>query len=262
MSRPAVSRFVVALGWTSALVLSACTGGSDTKVSAAETTSSVAEIVAGAQERTDTTASSNASSGEVAADGDDVAPVTATSDGTATPGRAAPAAPTATDGGQAVAAPAAKDDQPDLGRPDEVVEQIKDALDGQPVSGAEVLDAIEPLDEKPTASEIQQVRGSRDGTGDPTDNAPRNEAGELAQLDESAALACADVERALTAIDEGSVETAVEEIESAATRAGESSIEDIAAWSEVLSGSWTGGGDDPAVLLGFLSSCTKGGYEL
>ena len=242
--RSALVRSAVVFGALTALLSAACTSEPDTTVSAAETTitDGGGEIVAGGDDGSDQ------SDVEVVT-GDGSAPSTPAGDGE--PDSAGESSSVPADGGQ-----------PDLGQPDEVIAEIESALDGQPVSGAEVLDTIDPLDGKPTSSEIEAVRARREGALDPADDGPRNEAGELAQLDEPAALACADVERALTAIDEGSTETAVEEIESAATRAGESSIEGISVWSETLSGSWTADGGDPAVLLGFLSICTKGGYEL
>jgi hypothetical protein len=235
-----LARLTVVLGVGPALLLAACTSEPDTTVSAAETTlTDGGEIVAGEDDGTGITAArSDESDVEVVAgDGE----------------------PDAV--GQGSSGPA-DGDQPDLRQPDEVIAEIESALDGQPVSGADVLDTIDPLDGKPTSSEIDAVRARREGILDPAADGPRNESGELAQLDEPAALACADVERALTAVDEGSTGIAVEEIESAATRAAESSIEDISVWSETLSGSWTGDGGDPVVLLGFLSICTKGGYEL
>ncbi|MCP3993142.1 MAG: hypothetical protein GY724_29035 [Actinomycetia bacterium] len=154
------------------------------------------------------------------------------------------------------------DSEPGLGRPDEIVTRMHDALESQPVAGAEVLDVVGPLDEVSTPEEIQDSRDERDGVGDPAADGPRNEVGGLNQLDETASLACADVERALTSIDEGAVETAVERVASAAARASESGVAGIAAWSDTLDGASSSPGDDIAVLLGFLSSCTEGGYEL
>jgi len=147
------------------------------------------------------------------------------------------------------------------GKPGEVVAEIREELDDAPISGDEALDALdEPLDEEPTRAEIREARNDRADTGVSAEG-PRNEAGEPLELDEAASLACADVERALTAFDEGSADSAVADADSAAGRAGDSAVADIAEWSEAL-GAWTGADNDPAVLLGFLSTCTDGGYEL
>ena len=71
----------------------------------------------------------------------------------------------------------------------------------------------------------------------------------------------AQTRRALTALDEGDTATAVADAASAAGRADDSGIASISEWSEALN-DWTGAEGDPAVLLGFLSVCTEGGYEL
>jgi hypothetical protein len=230
----------VVSGVVLALFSVGCTSDPDSTVSAAETTpTDGGEIVAGEDDGDDATGADSGQSDVEIVAGDEE------------PDFAGEDSSGPVDGSQ-----------PDLGQPDEVIAEIESSLDGQSVSGTDVLDLIDPLDGKPTSSEVEAVRARREGTLDPATDGPRNESGELAQLDEPAALACADIERALTSIDEGSTATAIEEVESAATRAAESSIEDISAWSETLSGSWTGNGDDPTVLLGFLSTCTKGGYEL
>ncbi len=169
-------------------------------------------------------------------------------------------APGGTPGLSEPASPAA-DEQPDLGQPDEVMAEIEEELDDEAVSGDESLDALEPLDEEPSDAEIQDAREDREDAGLAVVDGPWNEAGELVELDESASLACADVERALTAVDEGAAATAAADVASAADRAAGSGIADIAAWSETLE-DWDGADGDAAVLLGFLSSCTEGGYEL
>ena len=167
-----------------------------------------------------------------------------------------------TDGEPAAEAETPSDgDQPDLGDPDEVMAEIRDDLDGEQVSGEEALDALEPLDEEPSNAEIRDARNDRQDPGLAVVDGPRNEAGEVIELDEQAALACADVERALTAVDEGDAATAAADVASASDRADASGIADIAAWSQPLS-EWAGVDGDQAVLLGFLSTCTEGGYEL
>lgn len=149
--------------------------------------------------------------------------------------------------------------QPDLGRPDEVVPAIRKRLDDADDTGrnldGEILEAVGPLDHGP---DPDQAVGLRDGRS-------RNEAGELNRLDEAAALACGDVERALTALDDGDGRQAADLLASAADRAALSSVTDIEVWSTTLAESVnTGTNTDGALvpLLGFLSVCTRGGYEL
>lgn len=148
-------------------------------------------------------------------------------------------------------APLVDEGQPDLGEPDELVAEVREKLEATGLSGGETLAAIEPIDQGPADESFALRDGRR-----------VNEAGELNSLDEAAALACADVERALTAIDDGVVDQAADNVASAAQRAGESTIDDVAAWSEMVETAWTEDGADTAVLLGFLSACTHGGYEL
>ena len=148
------------------------------------------------------------------------------------------------------------------GKPGEVVAEIREELDDEPVSGDEALDGLdEPLDEEPSNAEIRDARQDREDAETAVLDGPRNESGEFVELDEAASLACADTERALTALDEGDAAAAVADATSAAGRADESGIAAISEWSEAL-GDWTGADGDPAVLLGFLSVCTDGGYEL
>ncbi len=149
----------------------------------------------------------------------------------------------------------------DQGEVEAAIEEIRDDLDGENVSGEDALDVLEPLDEEPTAAELREARNDREDAELAVVDGPRNEAGEMVELDEAAALACADVERALTSIDEGETATATADVASAATRAGGSAVADIATWSQAL-GEWNGADDDSAALLGFLATCTEGGYEL
>lgn len=133
--------------------------------------------------------------------------------------------------------------------PDEVIEDVADELG--PVDGTEeILDAIEPVDR------------IDDDAADP-DGRPRNELGELVELDDEASLACAQTEIAIGLLDDGLPGIAIERILSGAERAEASSVDDVRAWAEPLR-EVTAGGDvsDPAPLVGFLTVCTKGGYEL
>jgi len=130
------------------------------------------------------------------------------------------------------------------------------AAAGSPSAGTELLDAVEPLDHGPGAGEAQNLReGSR-----------LNEAGEQNTFDEAASLACAGVEIALTALDEGRAFDAAENVGSAATRAAESRVVTIDQWHLILRDtSIRLASEDPsdvAPLLAFLSTCTQGGYEL
>jgi hypothetical protein len=155
--------------------------------------------------------------------------------------------------------------QPELGRPDEVVPEIRRQLDELDGAGdrrrGEVLEAVEALDHAPAAG---QAIGIRDGR-------TRNEAGELNRLDETAALACGDVERALTALDDGNERRAADLLASAADRAARSTVDDIEAWATTLADAIdidadtdtdTDTSESLAALVGFLSACTQGGYEL
>ena len=110
-----------------------------------------------------------------------------------------------------------------------------------------------PLDVAPRADDVIDIR----------DGERINEAGELYVLDDPANLACAHAELALTALDEGAGDELGDNISSASTQAAASSVESIAAWSEPIDGAMGEGDEvDVAVLIGFLSSCTNGGYEL
>ncbi len=159
---------------------------------------------------------------------------------------------------------------PDLPEPTKAVGQARAALGGQgaanengqpenngngvgnngPESESELLGQFEPLDGVPSPGERI---GLRDGRS-------RNEAGELRQLDESASLACGDVEVAVTAYDDGNVDKAKNRMTRAAERAAASAVDGMNPWADSLTeGAKTG---DPAVLVAFLSACTEGGYEL
>lgn len=133
---------------------------------------------------------------------------------------------------------------------EEVAEQLAASEDDDLSDGGEVLDAIEPIDQASTEPPVDDGR-------------PRNEVGELVTLDEEASLACAQVEIALGHIDDGLPSAATERIVSAAERAAASGVADIQAWAEPLRAVVADGpAEDLAPLIGFLSVCTEGGYEL
>lgn len=119
------------------------------------------------------------------------------------------------------------------------------------VSEVPILDRVQAVDEGPAPDEAVRER----------DGNRRNEIGELVVLDEMAGLACADVESALTALDEGDGNRAAERITAAARRAGESGVEAINTWSATLAGTAPNEGGTPE-MIGFLSACAQGGYEL
>lgn len=151
--------------------------------------------------------------------------------------------------------PRLDEERPELGRPEHVVPDIRERLqkitaDGHRERG-EVLEMVEPLDRGPSP---EAAIGLRDGR-------TSNEAGELNHLDEAAALACGDVERALSAVDDGDYRGADDLLVSAGDRASQSGVDDIVAWSTTLTDS-PERTEDIESLLGFLSVCTRGGYEL
>ena len=145
-----------------------------------------------------------------------------------------------------------------LDGPEEAIREISAQLDGQAgqPTDAELLDAVEPLQSKPTPNEVQSLRDGRH----------LNESGEENVFDEAANLACADVEVALTALDEGRVANAATRVGSASERAASSRVATIDDWHPILRDAAdqieTEGPGDVAPLLAFLSTCTQGGYEL
>lgn len=148
--------------------------------------------------------------------------------------------------------PVVDESQPELGNPDDLIDEAASQLAEVDDSDttAEILSTVKPID---TAPELGAEVNPRDGRS-------RNEAGELSRLDEPAALACGDIERALTAMDEGDRTQARDLVTSASAHAADSSINDITTWSETLSA--IPSSDDLSPLLGFLTACTQGGYEL
>lgn len=134
-----------------------------------------------------------------------------------------------------------------------VIERVADDLDevaGHDDAPVEALAAVDPIDDGDDSTP------ERDGRA-------RNEIGELARLDEAANLACANIEIALGALDEGHDSEAAEHLAVAARAAADSGIEDVSEWSDRLAGVSTDPStEDLATLIGFLSVCTEGGYEL
>lgn len=137
------------------------------------------------------------------------------------------------------------------------IEAIEAELGESPDGGATpILDEVEPLD-TPTGA----VFGIRDGRR-------INEAGEAILLDEAAALACANVEIALTALDENRSAEAADGVRAASVATAETAVPAIKTWTSILEQAAaevatgdTANGAEPA-LLAFLATCTEGGYEL
>ena len=131
-----------------------------------------------------------------------------------------------------------------------------DLTEGTTGQSGELLDVIEPLDAGPQPDEVIDVRNG----------ARINEAGERNQLDQAAGLACANVEIALTALDDGEITGAADHLDSAARRAEESAVTAFADWIDVLddqaASAGSGAVPDIATLFAFLTTCTHGGYEL
>lgn len=133
--------------------------------------------------------------------------------------------------------------------PEQVVARVAAELDDRGGSGAGgLLDAVAAID---TGSPV----GSDDGR-------TRNELGELVSLDEEASLACGQVEIAVDAVDAGEIGAASERLLAASGHAGRSAIADIRDWAAPLEDSAVASIDEPAWLIGFLTVCAEGGYEL
>jgi hypothetical protein len=137
--------------------------------------------------------------------------------------------------------------------PDQVVARVAAELDAeQDESGGTgaggLLDAVAAVD-----------TGAPVGTDD---GRTRNELGELVSLDEEASLACGQVEIAIDAVDAGDIGAASERLLVASGHAGRSAIADIRDWAAPLEDSAAASIDEPAWLIGFLTVCAEGGYEL
>lgn len=141
------------------------------------------------------------------------------------------------------------DDLTDLSAPEEVIKEVAAELP-QGVEAENVLDAIKPID---TDIDLTTDREGRTTNGQ----------GELVGLDESASLACANIEIALTELDEGNGVAAAGQVTTAAERAGSSEMPSVQAWSEPLAAAVIDGAvTEFAPLVGFISVCAEGGYEL
>jgi len=135
--------------------------------------------------------------------------------------------------------------------PAAVIEKVADEIAGADESeaGDELLDAVDPVD------------GAEQPPSEP-DGRSRNGYGELLVLDEEASLACANVEIAIGQLDEGRSDAAGDHVRSGAERAEASGIADIRSWADPLRAAAGVEAGDPAALIGFLTVCTEGGYEL
>lgn len=131
--------------------------------------------------------------------------------------------------------------------PAEVIEEAADEI-ADADDGGELLDTLEPVDD------------AADAPSEP-DGRTRNGSGELVELDAEASLACANIEIAIGQLDGGFSAQAGEHVRSGAAQAEASGIADIRSWAQPLLVA-ADTIDDPAPLVGFLSVCTKGGYEL
>ncbi|MEM7273448.1 MAG: hypothetical protein AAF547_10245 [Actinomycetota bacterium] len=140
-------------------------------------------------------------------------------------------------------------DFPDLPSPEEATPVDVDEVD-ELAAGEEVLDSVEPVD---TDGDVAVDRDGR----------VRNSSGELIGLDEPASLACANVELALTAIDEGDLEGAAGGVATAADWAGQSEMPSVQDWQSTLAAvAESGAVTEVGSLVGFLTACAQGGYEL
>ncbi len=144
--------------------------------------------------------------------------------------------------------------------PEAALSEIAAELDksaGSATSATPLLDQVGPIDDAPTGTVIGIREGRR-----------INEAGEANRLDEAAALACGNVEIALTALDEGRADEAADHLRTASTMAADTSVPAMNAWSSILEQSATDvaaarrSPADGSPLLAFLTACTQGGYEL
>lgn len=144
------------------------------------------------------------------------------------------------------------------GSPAAAIEAVEARLDDKPATGrTPILDQIDPVDDGLTGT----IFGVRDGRR-------INEVGEANRLDEAAALACGNVEIALTALDDGRPDKATDHLQTASVMASDTTVSAMTAWSSVLDQAATvvtvdgSAGDEVASLIAFLNICTHGGYEL
>ncbi len=146
---------------------------------------------------------------------------------------------------------------PELAEPEDVLPGLKDEVGDAVEQAAEspdvaILDVAKLPDLAPTDEEIAAFG----------DGHPRTSTGRLIVLDELASLACANVEIALGAIDDGLTAVAQDHVASASQRAGQSEVESIEGWSDALDEAGSGASIDATTLVGFLSVCLEGGYVI
>lgn len=118
-------------------------------------------------------------------------------------------------------------------------------------AGVETLSHLAPVDHAPAAGSVPHTR----------DGNRRNDLGELVVLDDTAALACGDVEMALRQFDAGRRENAAEQLRKAAGQLEHSITPGITAWVKPLA-TIASNGSDVTTAVAFLTVCTDGGYEL
>lgn len=140
-------------------------------------------------------------------------------------------------------------EQPELAAPADVIPEIADQLNDGPTTD-ELLDSIDIID------------NATDVADDP-DGRSRNASGEPVTLDDEANLACAHAEIAVGLLDAGQLSVALERVATAAEHAEASGGSAVTRWAEPLRSVIVDGQiADLAPLVGFLSACTEGGYEL
>jgi hypothetical protein len=91
---------------------------------------------------------------------------------------------------------------------------------------------------------------------------PLGDFGEPVALDEAAMLACSQVELAIDLVDGGDVNLVGERLASAASWAQASDLTAMNGWFDSLVDAGQGGDVDIITLIGFLTLCSQGGYEL
>ncbi len=137
---------------------------------------------------------------------------------------------------------------PTLRRPDQVLPSLSTV---RVTGNGEALSRLGPIDAAPAPGTAPTER----------DSAPRNDLGELLALDESASLACADAEIAVRAMDARDPDTAAAHLRAAVSQAKASTTAGIGDWAGPIATVNTTG-TDVTTLVGFLTVCTDGGYEL
>ncbi len=233
---PAGRRWLPALGLAAALTVAGCGSSSDEASVPADAVDLPAELVA---------ADGDDDAADQAGDGDG-----ASGDATDTGG---PGWEVVIEDVETVPAEPIDTDTVELSgdAPAAVIDKVADeiaASDGGE-AGDELLDAVDPVD------------GAEQPPSEP-DGRSRNGYGELLRLDDEASLACANVEIAIGQLDEGRSALAGDHVRSGAEQAEASGIADIRSWAAPLRAAAAVEAGDPAALIGFLTVCTEGGYEL